>query len=101
MSSSPFSNKVNETRIEAFRQGSTSGAVSAQGQLFPRFDDPHRGLDLAEQALHEAAPLRSKRIADDVRMLTRTAAPLERDKAFRPRVRELRRTAKRVGQAVA
>ena len=69
--------------------------------LVLRFDDPHRGLHLAEQALNEAASLRSKRIADDIRMLIRTAAPLERDKAFRSRVRELRRTAKRVGQAVA
>lgn len=65
-----------------------------------RFDDPHRGLDLAGQALDEAAPLRSKRIADDIRMLAKTAAPLERDAAFRPRVRELRHVAQRVAQAV-
>jgi len=64
--------------------------------LVLRFDDPHRGLDLAEQALNEAAPLRSQRIADDIRMLAKTAAPLERDAAFRSRVRELRRVAKRV-----
>ncbi len=69
--------------------------------LVLRFDDPHRGLDLADLALNEAAPLRSKRIADDIRMLARTAAPLEHDAAFRSRVRELRRTAKRVAQAVA
>ena len=69
--------------------------------LVLRFDDPHRGLGLAEQALGEAASLWSKRIADDIRMLTKTAAPLEGDKAFRSRVRELRRTAKRVAQAVA
>ncbi|MGH3550644.1 MAG: hypothetical protein ACRDQU_21500 [Pseudonocardiaceae bacterium] len=69
--------------------------------LVLRFDDPHRGLGLAGQALDEAAPLRSKRIADDVRMLAKTAAPLERDAAFRPRVRELRHVAKRVTQAVA
>ncbi|MGH3799795.1 MAG: hypothetical protein ACRDTD_06620 [Pseudonocardiaceae bacterium] len=68
--------------------------------LVLRFDDPHRGLGLAEQALNEAAPLRSRRIADDIRMLTKTAAPLERDAVFRPRVRELRRVAKRVAQAV-
>lgn len=66
-----------------------------------RFDDPHRGLGLAEQALNEAALLRSKRIADHIRMLTRSAARLEGDVAFRSRVRELRRTAKRVAQAVA
>jgi len=69
--------------------------------LVLRFDDPHRGLGLAEQALNEAAPLRSKRIADDIRMLTRAVAPLERDAVFRPRARELRRTAKRICQAVA
>ncbi|MGH3932112.1 MAG: hypothetical protein ACRDTF_19295 [Pseudonocardiaceae bacterium] len=69
--------------------------------LVLQFDDPHRGLGLAEQALGEAAPLQSKRIADDIRMLSRTAAPLEGDPAFRSRVRELRRTAKRVTQAVA
>jgi hypothetical protein len=69
--------------------------------LVLRFDDPHRGLSLAEQALAEAAPLRSKRIADDVRMLTRTATPLERDVAFRPRVRELRRAAQRITRAAA
>ncbi|MGH3942231.1 MAG: hypothetical protein ACRDTG_27150 [Pseudonocardiaceae bacterium] len=66
-----------------------------------RFDDPYRGLGLAEQALGEAASLQSKRIADDIRMLSRTAAPLEGDPAFRSRVRELRRTAKRVAQTVA
>ncbi|MGQ0776537.1 MAG: hypothetical protein ACT4NY_19280 [Pseudonocardiales bacterium] len=66
-----------------------------------RFDDPHRGLGLAEQAINEAALLRSKRIADHIRMLTRSAARLEGDAAFRSRVRELRRTAKRVAQAVA
>ncbi|MGH3771359.1 MAG: helix-turn-helix domain-containing protein [Pseudonocardiaceae bacterium] len=66
-----------------------------------RFDDPHRGLTLAEQALDTAASLRSTRIAEDVRMLAKTAAPLERDAGFRPRVRELRRTAQRVAQAVA
>ncbi|MGQ0773639.1 MAG: hypothetical protein ACT4NY_04330 [Pseudonocardiales bacterium] len=69
--------------------------------LVLRFDDPHRGLDLADQALDQAAPLQSKRIADDIRMLAKTAAPLEPDVAFRSRVRELRRTAKRVAQAVA
>lgn len=66
--------------------------------LVLRFDDPHGGLDLAEQALGDAAPLRSKRIADDIRMLIKTAAPLERNAVFRPRVRELRRAAKRVAQ---
>ncbi|MGQ0777071.1 MAG: hypothetical protein ACT4NY_22095 [Pseudonocardiales bacterium] len=69
--------------------------------LVLRFDDPHRGLGLAEQALGEAALLRSKRIADDVRMLAKIAAPLERDVTFRSRVRELRRVAKRVAQAVS
>ncbi|MGH3913826.1 MAG: hypothetical protein ACRDTC_10520 [Pseudonocardiaceae bacterium] len=69
--------------------------------LVLRFDDPHRGLGLADQALGEVVPLQSKRIADDIRMLARTAAPLEGDPAFRSRVRELRRTAKRVAQAVA
>ncbi|MGQ0773443.1 MAG: hypothetical protein ACT4NY_03340 [Pseudonocardiales bacterium] len=69
--------------------------------LVLRFDDPHRGLGLAEQALDEAVPLRSRRIADDIRMLIKTAAPLEQDALFRSRVRELRRTAKRVAQAVA
>ncbi|MGH3866604.1 MAG: hypothetical protein ACRDQ4_10795 [Pseudonocardiaceae bacterium] len=69
--------------------------------LVLRFDDPHHGLALAGQALDEAAPLRSKRIADHVRILAKTAAPLERDTAFRPRVRELRRAAQRVAQAVA
>lgn len=69
--------------------------------LVLRFDDPHRGLSLAEQALAEAAPLRSKRIADDARMLTKTATPLERDVAFRPRVRELRRVAQRITRAAA
>jgi len=67
--------------------------------LVLRFDDPHRGFGLAEQALGDAAPLRSKRIADDVRMLIKTAAPLEGDAVFRSRVRELRRVAKRVVQA--
>ncbi|MGQ0776248.1 MAG: hypothetical protein ACT4NY_17780 [Pseudonocardiales bacterium] len=69
--------------------------------LVLRFDDPHRGLGLADQALGEAVLLRSKRIADDIRMLIKTTAPLERDAAFRSKVRELRRTAKRVTQAVA
>lgn len=69
--------------------------------LVLRFDDPHRGFDLAEQALDEAALLRSKRIADDIRMLTKATVPFERDTAFRPRARELRRTAKRVAQTVA
>ncbi|MGH3720203.1 MAG: hypothetical protein ACRDRI_15435 [Pseudonocardiaceae bacterium] len=69
--------------------------------LVLRFDDPHRGLALAGQALDTAASLRSTRIAEDVRMLAKTAAPLERNAAFRPRVRELRRTAQRVAQAVA
>ncbi|MGH3939978.1 MAG: hypothetical protein ACRDTG_15375, partial [Pseudonocardiaceae bacterium] len=68
--------------------------------LVLRFDDPHRGLGLAEQALGEAVPLQSKRIADDIRMLSKAAASLEGDAAFRSRVRELRRTAKRVAQAV-
>ncbi|MGH3687629.1 MAG: hypothetical protein ACRDRU_00370 [Pseudonocardiaceae bacterium] len=65
--------------------------------LVLRFDDPHHGLTLAGQALDAAASLRSKRIADDVRMLAKTAAPLERDAAFRPRVRELRRVAQACG----
>ncbi|MGH3912302.1 MAG: hypothetical protein ACRDTC_02650 [Pseudonocardiaceae bacterium] len=69
--------------------------------LVLRFDDPHRGLGLAEQALNEAALLRSRRIADDIRMLAKTTVPLERNAAFRSKVRELRRTAKRVAQAVA
>lgn len=69
--------------------------------LVLRFGDPDRGLDLAGQALSEAAVLRSRRIADDVAMLTKTAARLERDPAFRPRVRELRRTARRISLAVA
>ncbi|MGQ0779395.1 MAG: hypothetical protein ACT4NY_34100, partial [Pseudonocardiales bacterium] len=68
--------------------------------LVLRFDDPHRGLGLAEQALGEAMLLRSQRIANDVRMLAKTAAPLERDTAFRSRVRELRRVAKRIAQGV-
>ncbi|MGH3866614.1 MAG: hypothetical protein ACRDQ4_10845 [Pseudonocardiaceae bacterium] len=68
--------------------------------LVLRFDDPHHGLALAEQALDTAASLRSTRIAEDVRMLAKTAAPLERDPAFRPRARELRHVAQRVAQAV-
>ncbi|MGH3832447.1 MAG: hypothetical protein ACRDRS_18720 [Pseudonocardiaceae bacterium] len=69
--------------------------------LVLRFDDPHRGLDLAGQALDAAASLRSTRIAIDARRLAKTAAPLEGDAAFRPRVRELRHIAQRVAQAVA
>ena len=65
------------------------------------FDAAMRSGDarLAEQALAEAAPLRSKRIADDLRMLTKTAIPLERDGAFR--LRELRRAAQRITRAAA
>lgn len=88
-------------RVATDRARSRSFDLIRIACLMLRFDDPHHGLDLAEQTLNEATPPRSQRIADDIRMLAKTTTPLQRDTAFRPRVRKLRRSAKRLAQAVA